>query len=954
MRMRDSLIDSIAVPSSVAVAGGNLGHASVVPPTEINQDHLYERYDNFPVPQLENVLTAWKPVDHGNPLHDETVFYAPPSMERVRFQNEQNNHAFGPQSRSIDDEVFSQQPPLGPIVIQAEPKKEPANAGYSIYGSPSINYSELYYTNQKSKKSLPVPPGPHGLYQNGRESHHGYFQPDFLSSALDSRSADTRDYPLLWGGHNREEDSALQPVQSHGGGLQMIKPPNREKKTQTQYFYYSDDSPHYKEKLRKMDEQQSKEQGNEIISVDGIIVGPRNSLKKPAAPPKYPDDLETQATLRWPQLHKQQAPTKANAVVYSFKNDYGQKEHVGVIFDETSAPGPQVTKVLPSNKHQVLHHHHHQHNQHAAQPRHDRGHNREVYEPSDNHKQNLANFIPLEKRQPNLRVKSQEQSFPLGNPFLSPLLKARPDFFPPLQYPPLYKTKPTKLEGSFGPALPPKPQPDVILFPDEELPGVVREASRREDIVYEPEYYQSKNFTHQFCKDLLASNSFFLGVEPQGRESDYVYKTVRDMEYSRPKDILHVKPSGELYIPDPSFEHSPVGDPQPRVPILPGVSTIEEWEAIQEDKKSQEAESAIDDRLWSPDFTDALQNQAQPQASPPRLSDVFGSAINQPHDLDTGSSVTNAVVFTENYKRPGSSFKFPGKSTSDYPRPQREIVNNRQPPPGLQLQNSQRRPTGAVKVQKVEPNYKVVIGLTYDDAGPDQVSNDYDTDFLDQDQEEQQKPFGKKELYEICIEEVPKHLHRELCGYIRDGRIPPGREISKNLQPRPSKLIQGPQVLEGKFVQTNDYKVKDFNPFAGIPTELPVQINKNPQVITSNSRVNIYKPFEGELPVTAQPVTTATTVTTTTTTTTTSSSATPSRFVEIFQKKMDSKMRPLLYNKRDPSTGESRLSKPFEYFNRLTKFFSNRVQAPNGSHQNRQLPPPPRLQRQRLRTSPTT
>ena len=76
-----------------------------MPPTEVNQEHQYKRYDNFPVPKLENVYKAWKPVDHGHPLKDETLFYAPPSMERVRFKPEAEA-ANGPQSRSIDAEVF--------------------------------------------------------------------------------------------------------------------------------------------------------------------------------------------------------------------------------------------------------------------------------------------------------------------------------------------------------------------------------------------------------------------------------------------------------------------------------------------------------------------------------------------------------------------------------------------------------------------------------------------------------------------------------------------------------------------------------------------------------------------------------------------------------------------------------------------------------------------------------
>ena len=160
-----------------------------VPPTEVNQEHQYKRYDtSFPVPKLENVYDAWKPVDHGHPLKDETLFYAPPSMERVRFQHEHRNlGALGPQSRSIDDEIFHQ-PPLappapGPIVIQAEPKKEPKNHGYSVYGSPDINYSALY-TSKKPEKSGKGPK----LNINGRENPLLAFTRDYkLSSALDSR-----------------------------------------------------------------------------------------------------------------------------------------------------------------------------------------------------------------------------------------------------------------------------------------------------------------------------------------------------------------------------------------------------------------------------------------------------------------------------------------------------------------------------------------------------------------------------------------------------------------------------------------------------------------------------------------------------------------------------------------------------------------------------------------------
>ena len=37
----------------------------------------------FPVPKIENVYQAWKPIDYGHPLVDPTLHYAPPKLERV-------------------------------------------------------------------------------------------------------------------------------------------------------------------------------------------------------------------------------------------------------------------------------------------------------------------------------------------------------------------------------------------------------------------------------------------------------------------------------------------------------------------------------------------------------------------------------------------------------------------------------------------------------------------------------------------------------------------------------------------------------------------------------------------------------------------------------------------------------------------------------------------------------
>ena len=62
--------------------------------------------------------------------------------------------------------------------------------------------------------------------------------------------------------------------------------------------------------------------------------------------------------------------------------------------------------------------------------------------------------IPLHRRP----ATAARKIYPLGNP-RDPGMKARPDFFKPQPRPPIYKIRPHKLEGVFGPALPPKPEP---------------------------------------------------------------------------------------------------------------------------------------------------------------------------------------------------------------------------------------------------------------------------------------------------------------------------------------------------------------------------------------------------------------------------------------------------------------------------------------------------------------
>ena len=179
-----------------------------------------------------------------------------------------------------------QEAPSRPIVIQAEPKEKPAKSGYSVYGSPDINYSALYTSPAPKKKSLPSFKSSISRNSNPLKFNLPSIDPRenplLFHSAADSRSADTRDYPLLWGHYGREPQSALEPVKSTG--MHMIKPPAKPKKKPTEYFYYSEDSPHYKDKLAKRPNKEEHEVDNEIVSIDGIIVGPRNSLTTPKPP----------------------------------------------------------------------------------------------------------------------------------------------------------------------------------------------------------------------------------------------------------------------------------------------------------------------------------------------------------------------------------------------------------------------------------------------------------------------------------------------------------------------------------------------------------------------------------------------------------------------------------------------------------------------------------------------
>ena len=62
-------------------------------PTGVSNHGGAQSYSaQFPVPAMVNVKDEWTPVSHGNPMSDDaTLYYAPPSLERVRITSRYND-----------------------------------------------------------------------------------------------------------------------------------------------------------------------------------------------------------------------------------------------------------------------------------------------------------------------------------------------------------------------------------------------------------------------------------------------------------------------------------------------------------------------------------------------------------------------------------------------------------------------------------------------------------------------------------------------------------------------------------------------------------------------------------------------------------------------------------------------------------------------------------------------
>ena len=571
----------------------------------------------------------------------------------------------GPQSRSLNGDKRShaddsQSHPRRPnVVIAASPQKDYGSKGYSIYGSPDINYSALYDQPAVKLQTHDTPK------PNGREEPYLIFQRDYFNSANSSRAADDGKFeqqlllsPQLaklakknprFANKNRPFGPRID-LGGGGGGIKYIDPPNRK---QNDYFYYSEDHPRYNKNanlLRSRDPEEKtvkhpysfdkgaepNPKGVEIeigehrgnaggIDRTEINVNPSTSSIDIITA----DDLEGRESVQtYSRAQPEPKSEKESSLisVYSFTNKHGQKENVGIIYDQSSLRSPQINNIFDSQKSQI---------DYSGLER-----SSNVYQsiPFNANRQQEAgsnlhpslyskNVVPNGSRAPPKSIpldrrpaSAGRKVYPLGNP-RSPSMKSRPEYFKPQPRPPIYKIRPHKLEGVFGPALPPRPEPTRIRLPDDysidyrdqnrksqpptphQLENIYGRKAYETDVDYinKPPFRPQARTNYQSWQQPSRSvrrGDFGVTDRSDVNSRDVVYKRVRDMDYSRPQVILHVKDSGELFLPDPSAEHMPMYDKNPRVEITPGHGTLKEYLARKEKEQEQERlEHARQERL---------------------------------------------------------------------------------------------------------------------------------------------------------------------------------------------------------------------------------------------------------------------------------------------------------------------------------------------------------------------
>ncbi len=527
--------------------------------------------------------------------------------------------------------------------------------------------------------------------------------------------------------------------------------------------------------------------------------------------------------------------------------------------------------------------------------------------------------IPLVRQR-----QTPKKAFPLGNPYGTPAVHSLPGYFPVSKHPPIYRTRPKKLEGVFGPPLPPKPQPTHLNWGREfdirtdSLPPVrtIRrsdlgeEGGEREyaaeDYTFTPqeeqqqaqqsqrhfysqrqhpqqqqqpryrrlddgehEYIDARQYQQQQQQQQL-QHPHQQPQQPQPHHQQQVYKTVRDMDYARPQVILHVKDSGELFVPGRELTDPIV---QPNSPTATLINTpLEELRRTREggpQSRSDEGDDFSSPDLargsqWLPDFSDALSSpdtskepsglketskpkRQVPLHIPPAPPLHPPAQQHQHQQQQTVGGLRFEDSNTKNVNRGKVDQQAGGFSFPQQQQPKSNPVANTKAVRPFSLlketekteevreSNTKKRkvPSTVGKKESGEgsdtPNYRVVIGLTDTDEEVVKKAPQGSSSSIPE-------RYTKQELYRLCIREVPDYLKYELCHHVLDDVRARARYIQK--------LKEREEEKRNPFKKKKDEEKRKApvsgDPFAGIPKELPKATKA--KVSAVKSMVKVYKP----------------------------------------------------------------------------------------------------------------
>ena len=207
----------------------------------------------------------------------------------------------------------------------------------------------------------------------------------------------------------------------------------------------------------------------------------------------------------------------------------------------------------------------------------------------------------------------------------------------------------------------------------------------------------------------------------------------------------------------------------------------------------------------------------------------------------------NNRSITENSKR--SLVLFPDDKNTGLVRPFRAVSSQ------ASVSNQARPVTSK---QEAVPNYRTVIGASYDDLPSSKtVEDDFEDTTTEQKSEEKKTNYSKQELYDLCVKEVPDYLRNDLCGSLVEAKATKKVEdvpaknsqlIQTRIQPKPvleAETIQLEVVTEKSSSQESFLlPANSNNNFLGIPLELPVEVKRkgpHEEVNNNQSTFKVYR-----------------------------------------------------------------------------------------------------------------